>query len=291
MDLLVFIAEKYGFKEVSWVRKPEVIMTHLGKRKLSYWRERDLLEYHLNFRDRLFSKCGILCNRMIRTIDQEAFIPIPQGYLSVHDSVEEEFAFELFPEMEGYLLSSLIGVSVDVNNYDGFATFPYRETLEALSTIKALYPEPYLLLVRLIPEVKKRLSHNKSISQLSIPISNHSIKEVMGQFYFESSDEGPVPVYEVLPKAIHVWYEKKSQDEFKQCFKALLDGVDRETSNLLIQTIIAPWDWWSCIQSLQYENVNVNQVMEEFVEKWETMRKITCSVQLSISEGRVSVSE
>ncbi|MCA0992539.1 hypothetical protein [Pseudalkalibacillus hwajinpoensis] len=291
MDVLVIIAEKYGFKEVSWVRKPEVIMTHLGKRKLSYWRERDLLEYHLNFRDRLFSKYGILCNRMIRTIDHEAFIPIHQGYVSVHDSVEEEFAFEHFPEMEGYLLSSLIDVSVDVNNYDGLATFPYRETLEALRPIKTLYPQPYLLLVRLIPEVKKRLSYNKSISHLSIPISNHSIKEVMGQFYFEISDEEPVPVYEVLPKAMYVWYEKKGQEEFKQCFNALFKEIDSETSHVLIQTIIAPWDWWSCIQSLQYKGVNVNQVMEEFVEKWETMRKITCTVQLSISEGRVSVSE
>ena len=290
MDLLELIAEKYGFKEISWVRKPEVIMTHLGRRKLSYWRERELLEFHLNFRDRLFSKFGILCNRMIRTLDQQAFIPIHQGYLSVHDSVEDELPFDQFPEMEGYLLSSLIDVSLDVNSYHGFSTFPYRETIKALYKVKTLYPEPYLLLISLIPEVKKRLCPNKSISQLSIPL-NHSIKEVMGQFYFESSDEKPVPVNEVLPKAVHGWYENKGQTEFKQCFKALFNEVDRETSSLLIQTIVAPWDWLACIRSLQYEGVNVNQVMKEFVEKWEAMKEITCSVQLSISEGRVSVLE
>ncbi|MCA0171688.1 hypothetical protein [Bacillus sp. RAR_GA_16] len=292
MDLLTLIAEKYGFRELRWVRQPEVIMTHVGKRKVSYWRERDLLEYHLNFRDRLFFTSGFLCNRMIRTLNQEAFIPIHHGFLTVHDFVEDEFSYEQSPEMEGCLLSSLVrcGIGIEQNDY-AFSPFPYRDTIKSLFAIKSLYPESYLLLISLIPDVKKRLCYHKDIVNGMIPFSSHSIKEVMGQLYFESSNEAPISVSEALSDEVYLWYERKTRADFTHCFKALLSEVDQELRSTLIQTIVAPWEWLTCIQSLQYEGSKVDRVMKEFVEKWEAMKEITGLVELSILEGRVAVHE
>ncbi|WP_226656494.1 hypothetical protein [Pseudalkalibacillus hwajinpoensis] len=291
MNLLTLIAEKYGFKELRWVQTPDVIMTHVGKRKVSYWRERDLLEYHLNFRDRLFFNSGIMCNRMIRTLNQEAFIPIDSGFLTVHDFVEDEFAYELFPEMVGYLLSSLIRCGIEQDDSHTLSPFPYRETVKALSAVKTLDPESYFLLISLIPDVKKRLCYHKDILNGMIPFSSHSLKEVMGQLYFECSDEAPVSMCKVLSNEVHLWYERKKRSDFNHYFNALLSEVDRELRSALIQTVIAPWEWQTCIQSLQNEGSNVDRVMKEFVEKWEAMKEITGLVGLSILEGRVAVHE
>lgn len=288
MELLALIAEKYGFREVRWLREPDVMMTIIGKRKLSYWRERDLLEYHLNFRDRLFSSEGILCNRMIRTLNQEPFIPLPQGFLTVHDLVENEYALEQSPEMEGYLLSCLIRAGSEEYSQ---TVFPYRQTIKSLSAIKTLYPESYFLLIQLIPDIKKRLCYHKNLLELPVPFSTSAIKEVMGQLYFESPDESPVSVCGQLQHQIYLWYKQKSESDFIRCFNVLLSGVEEELKYPLIQTIVAPWEWWECVQSLQNKQDNVNQVMEAFVEKWEAMKEITCLAHLSILERRISVHE
>ncbi|WP_273850955.1 hypothetical protein [Guptibacillus spartinae] len=288
MDLLTLIEEKYGLRELRWVRRPEVMMTHVGKRKVSYWRERDLLEYHLNFRDRLFFTSGILCNRMIRTLKQEAFIPIDQGYLTVHDFVEDDFSLELYPEMEGYLLSSIVRCGIGRHDY---THFPYRETVKSLLAIKSRYPDSYLLLISLIPDVKKRLCYHNDILNGTIPFSSYSLKEMMGQLYFECSDEAPRSVCEVLSTEVYTWYRRKKRDDFNHCFKALLSEIDRECRSAFVQSIVAPWEWKTCIQALQNEGSNVDRLMKEFIEKWDAMKVITGLAELSILEGRMAVHE
>ncbi|WP_347549406.1 hypothetical protein ABFG93_18045 [Pseudalkalibacillus hwajinpoensis] len=89
MDVEDVLAKEYGFWELTWLDGPHTFITDSRKKKLSYWRERDLLEYHLNFRDRLFLQSASLCNRMIRTLDGRPYSSFKDGYLSVHDLIKE----------------------------------------------------------------------------------------------------------------------------------------------------------------------------------------------------------
>ncbi|WP_283153923.1 hypothetical protein [Guptibacillus hwajinpoensis] len=286
MDLVTIIEEKYDLKDVQWLEKPQLIMTHLGKRKLSYWRDRDLLEYHLNFRDRLFSQHGFLCNRMIRTSEGKGFIRIENDYMTVHDHVEEAYPLDIVPEMKGYLLATLLSTG------DQKATltshFPYRKTLEDLSFIRLTHKEQYLLLVNLIPEVKKRLNFEVCYSLPFIPFTYYVLKEVLGQIYFESSDEPPVSASKVIMKEVHSWYTLKNSNHFVKCFEALVNGVEDDMKHRLIQAIFAPWEWQECIQALQSNMNDPDQVMKEFIDKWEANRDMLRQLELSLSDRRIS---
>ncbi|MDO6656039.1 hypothetical protein [Anaerobacillus sp. 1_MG-2023] len=286
MDLVAIIEEKYDLKDVQWLEKPQLIMTHLGKRKLSYWRDRDLLEYHLNFRDRLFSQHGFLCNRMIRTNEGKRFIRIENDYMTVHDHVEEAYPLENVPEMKGYLLATLLSTG------DQKATltshFPYRKTLEDLSSLRLTHKEQYLLLVNLIPEVKKRLDFEICYSLPFIPFTHHVLKEVLGQIYFECSDEPPVSASKVILKEVHSWYALKNSPHFIKCFEALVNGVEDDMKPRLIQVIFAPWEWQECIQALQSNMNDPDQVMKEFIDKWEANRDMLRLLELSLSDRRIS---
>ncbi|MGB8002109.1 MAG: hypothetical protein WCF60_18715 [Anaerobacillus sp.] len=291
MDVSDVLTNLYGYKFISWLDKPNTFLTQVGKKKLSYWRERDLLEYHLNFRDRLFSEFGILCNRMIRTLDGFPYIQFEEGYLTVHDYIEEQFSEDEYPEMKGYLLASLLGTG-DLTEcpppYNKGSVFPFRQTINALTSIKKSHSDSYSLLVSLIPEVKKRLSDTDQEGLPPLPYLDHQLKGVMGQVFFEASDEPPQPAYKIIQRELVNWQHSMNRREVKCCFGAFVNGVDIEMNARVYQVLIAPWEWRDCILSLQ-KNSNVDQTMARFSEKWEAVRLMIRTLQLSIEDRRVSI--
>ena len=291
MDVSDVLTNTYGFEVFTWLDKPNTFMTKVGKKKLSYWRERDLLEYHLNFRDRFFSEYGILCNRMIRALDGSPYIQYEDGYITVHDYIEERFLAGDYPEMKGYLLASLLGtgdLTECPKSYKMPSAFPFRQTINALTAIKQTHPDRYALLVSLIPEVKKRLSNVGHEGLPPLPYFGHQLKDVMGQIFFEMSDKPPQPAYEIIQKECLNWIHSMNRKEVECCFEALVNGVGFEMNARLFQVLIEPWEWRNCILSLQ-QNSQVDQTMERFSEEWEAIRHIIGTLQLSIMDRRVSI--
>ncbi|MBN8208488.1 hypothetical protein JI666_07010 [Bacillus sp. NTK071] len=292
MEMVVAdLKKEFGFEYVSWLDEPKTVLTNVGKKKLSYWRERDLLEYHLNFRDRFFSQYGLLCNRMIRTLDGDGFIQYGDFYITVHDLIEESYTEDLYPEMKGYLLSALVGTAKGITyspKYAYSSKFPYRETLKALATIKPLYPKSYTLLVNLIPEVKKRLLLDKPSILPPAPYGGYRLKRVMGQLFFEASDAPPLPAYKWIVNEIHLWFKSMTVESFTKSWGALLNGVDDEMQAYIIQSVIEPWEWRSCILALQ-QSSHSDQKIKQFEEEWEATKNIISTLQLSISDRRVSI--
>ena len=290
MDVADLLGKEFGFEQVSLLDEPKTVLTNVGKKKLTYWRDRDLLEYHLNFRDRFFSQYGILCNRMIRTIDGNGYLQYGDFYITVHDLVEDCYAEDLYPEMKGYLLAALVGtakVTPCSPKYAYSSTFPYRETLAALASIKSLFPKSYTLLINLIPEVKKRILIDQPNILPPAPYGGYRLKRVMGELFFEASDVAPLPAYKWIVNEIQLWFKTMETESFVISFSALLNGVDNEMRAHIIQSVIEPWEWRSCILALQ-QGSHSDQKIKQFQEEWEVTKNIIDTLQLSNSDRRVS---
>ncbi|MBU9710987.1 hypothetical protein [Evansella tamaricis] len=88
------IKESYGFKEVTWEVDGKILKTEKGLKRLSHWTEKDNMEWHINWRDRLAEKTGCLTDRMIQSLYGERKFLSDVGWYTLHDEVTSPFSYQ-----------------------------------------------------------------------------------------------------------------------------------------------------------------------------------------------------
>lgn len=280
MNITRILTEEYGLQNINWNHNNPVIETSVGRKRVTYWRDRKLLEYHLNFRDRLFSKSGILCNRMIRTRHGQSYVHTDNFLLTLHDAIDLPFQKEDDPEFKGFLLASLLEVGNELAYANHEASlFPYKETIKALQNVRQRNHRYFSMLVTLIPEVKKRLTSARSIAPTLF--EGNEMKEVMGQFYYDLSDSPPQPAYHLARQALN-GFEKA--DDLQACWSSLLSALPDHLHEQVRSLLILPWEWRGCIMAMQLSNED--DVYYRFEKEWEATVRICETLGLSVPARR-----
>ncbi|WP_377888285.1 hypothetical protein [Alkalihalobacillus sp. R86527] len=281
MNITAVLQHKYGFEELNWNHTNFVIETNVGTKKVTYWRDRNLLEYHLNFRDRLFSKSGIMCNRMIRTRDGLPCVQIDQSFVTIHDVIDSSSAIDDDPEFKGFLIASLLEVSKDfpyINQKDR-DVFPYKASIESLTHLKDKNQKYYSLLVRTIPKVKQRLTPHKKMPPICY--DGNELKVVEGQYYYDLSDAPPQPAHQVIRRALG--FERI--EDTQACWGSLLNAISKELADQVVSALISPWEWQECINRM-HSCEDEEEIYYRFEKEWEATMELCDALKLSIPARR-----
>ncbi|MCA0986238.1 hypothetical protein [Guptibacillus algicola] len=280
MDITMVLQYKYGFEDMKW-NHTNLIETHVGTKKVTYWRDRKLLEYHLNFRDRLFSKSGIMCNRMIRTRDGLPYVQIDQSFITVHDVIDSSSAIDDDPQFKGFLIASLLDISNELpyHNQKDRGVFPYKESIKALNNLKQKNERYYSLLVRAIPKVKQRLTHEKTLSPTCYV--GNELNVINGQYYYNLSEEPPESAHQVIRKAL----DFERVEDIQACWASLLNAISKGLAKQVKGALISPWEWKECIDHMQCCR-DEEEIYHRFEKEWEATMELCEALKLSVPARR-----
>ncbi|WP_270179473.1 hypothetical protein [Alkalihalobacillus sp. CinArs1] len=276
MDITTVVKKQYEFKDLHWNHKESAFHTHVGLKRVNYWRDRKLLEYHLNFRDRLFSKSGIMCNRMIRTRDGAPFVQLGGSFITIHDVIESTEIIN-DPEFLGFLIASLLEVGSEVPYYNevDLGEFPYKEALKNLQQLKHKNQEVYSSLVRYIPKVKQRKS---SLLMNPTCYDGNALKMVMGQYYYDLSNSLPKPAHQVIRRALLT--DSYTEEDRKACWASLHNAISGDLVDRVKLTLLAPWEWTDCVREMQ-DCEDEEEVYNRYKKEWDTMMELYEVLKLS----------
>ncbi|UTW68924.1 hypothetical protein KHA80_16960 [Anaerobacillus sp. HL2] len=65
MDMLRRIKLEYNFSDISWIAEDSIFLAKKGKKRIRIWKDKQLLQWHIKWRDQLSKHSGILLDRMI----------------------------------------------------------------------------------------------------------------------------------------------------------------------------------------------------------------------------------
>ncbi|MCM2675193.1 hypothetical protein [Alkalicoccobacillus plakortidis] len=107
MDLLEELKQQYGWKNAVSLSE-EIIETDHGLKRIRFWEDQDLLDWHINWRDHCYLAPVMLADRMIRTKDGDSFIPWNSSRVSVHDEITQAFS----QQENGQVWGTLVGLMI-----------------------------------------------------------------------------------------------------------------------------------------------------------------------------------
>ena len=111
MDLLEELKQQYGWNKAVAINE-DIVETDHGLKRIRYWEDQDLLDWHINWRDHCTIAPVVLADRMIRTKDGDSFIPWESSKVTVHDEITQSFSQSENGQVWGTLLGLMIRYGV-----------------------------------------------------------------------------------------------------------------------------------------------------------------------------------
>ncbi len=87
MEMLELLKKQYHWQKIKVINE-ESIETEQGRKRLRFWTDKELLGWHIEWRDNCGVTPYVLADRMIRSKEQDAALSWKDGWLTVHDEVD-----------------------------------------------------------------------------------------------------------------------------------------------------------------------------------------------------------
>lgn len=114
MELLDRLKEQYEWQDVKFVNE-QLVETELGRKRVRYWTDKALLDWHIAWRDGCSVTPYMQTDRMIRNKDQQAWIDWKEGWLTVHDEVDNSFRLNQSDQKVGQMIGTMIAYGLRAN--------------------------------------------------------------------------------------------------------------------------------------------------------------------------------
>lgn len=291
MDMIRRIKMEYDLSDVKWLKKNQILDSECGKKRIRIWKDKQLLQWHVKLRDEISKQSGILLDRMIRTKAGEPFFISEEGWVSIHDEIEEQFPCLGREKDWGRLIGSILAYGITQSEDCQRLKKQEQLTLYADKTsidqLPFLDPMSKLVLERSYYEGKKRIKtadllinriHQKRLPILMPFIAVTSAKQVFLNLFWVCGDTHPVKGYEPIRHFLEDWYLKngatsteKLLDETNQYF-----SLKEDQGRLLLSECLLPYELNTAVTELSKSETEsgTTKIMEFYFKSWNTSRNL-----------------
>lgn len=306
MDILRQIKIEYELSNLHWIEKEQVFQSDCGKRRVRIWKDKQLLNWHVKWRDDISRQSGFLLDRMIRTKDGDPFFISEKGWVSIHDEIEERFPSKGKEKEWGKLLSAILKKANETSESEQSFVTKTEVNLsiakESMNKLPLLDHLTLLVLERSYFEAKKRIENalflTKNIPPNNLPIlpsfsSITEAKQIFLYLFWECGESYPVRGYSPLRKLLEEWYQKNGELSLINLLEEieLNFSLKGQQGRLLLAEFLMPYEFEKVITDLAFCKIESDKtkVMETYFKSWETSRKLVLILSEWIEKNREKV--
>lgn len=277
MDFLQVVKNSYQFRKVEKV-DDVTIQTEYGRKKVYFWNDRSLLDWHIAWRDYCSVQGQILTNRMIRTHDQQPDVKWKEGWLTLHDEVTTLAPMKENEKAWAKLLEKMFTFGSNNTQYASLAgerIYPNLAecTLDMIERTEDEQEKKKIL--GCLEESKLRLEKGRRIvensdQQLIIdPINTlQQGKAIFDMLYWEGTNSRPESSLRSFAQFLYEWYLQNGEHSMLTLLNELdeLMSFREKFAKLLIGEILIPWEMDAFIK-------NTENSKQLFIH-WENKRQL-----------------
>lgn len=299
------IEAEYHLENLTWLKEDEIFASDFGKKRIRVWNNKQLLEWHIKWRDEVSKESGMMTDRMIRTKSGAPYIITELGFLTVHDEVDGQYQCKGRESEWGELIAATLVYGRSINK-SNLISIPKKEPslLTIKNKIRKLQLEDQmakLVIEKSYFEAKKRINKAEQITKEfvkeALPVLNpfHSFqdaKEIFFQLYFVCGDAKPVRGYHPLRHLLESWFKHNG----KNSTTLLLEEINKsfnlkgEQGLLLLAECLQPYELEETINKLEKcDEKEVSEIVNRYFESWECSREIVMIISKWLEETRRKV--
>ena len=293
MEMLRRIKIEYGFSSLAWQKKDAVFNSDCGQKRIRFWRDRQLLHWHIRWRDRVSKQSGFLLDRMIRTKNQEPYFISERGIVTVHDEITEAYDYKGEEKTFAQLIATMLKNGKELSGKKYQPRFiqtkqlPLQRTEKAFDQLTVLDSMTTLIFERSIREAKRRrhlaYSLQKAASENSTPIllpmdSFTEAKQVFRHLFWKCGQEKPIKGYYPLRRFLEEWFEQNGEHSLRKLLTEIdlnfpLRGVE---GKLLLAEFLQPYELTDTVAAVRAMNSSeeITSAVEHYFKSWDLSRRL-----------------
>ena len=302
MNKLRLIKAEYNLENLQWVKEEEIFQSNVGKKRLRVWQDKQLLDWHIKWRDEVSKESGMMTDRMIHTKTGDPYIISEYGFLTIHDEVEGQYPCKGREAHWGELIAATLfyGCSINKSNVSSIPSnepslVSIKDRIRKLQLkdkmAKAVVEKSYF-------EAKKRVHKAEQITneilKSRLPILNQfrsfeDGREVFFQLYYICGEEKPVRGYDPLRHLLESWLTKNG----KNSLVLLLEEINKsfnlkgEQGMLLLAQCLQPYELKEAMEQLESsQEKEVSEIINRYLENWERSRNLVHILSQWLEETR-----
>lgn len=283
------IMSEYELSDLNWIIKDQIFLSESGKKRIRIWNDKQLLEWHVKWRDEISRQSGILLDRMIRTKAGEPFIICTNGWATIHDEIEAEFPTQGKEVEWGRLFGTALAYGLKHNdpcpNIKNKQEIPLKAVKQSLDQLTHIDSMTKLILERSYFEAQRRnhqamkLSEHIQTNKLPILLPFNSFtnaKEVFFHLFWVSGEDQPVRGYEPIRNLLEKWFEKNGEGSTLRLLETINNfySLKEEQGSLLLAQLLIPYEFKRTVTQLWTQEKETVQIMDEYFKSWEITRKL-----------------
>lgn len=298
MELLDWLKENYQWRNVKFVNEA-LIETEHGRKRLRYWSDKALLDWHITWRDECSVTPYMLADRMIRNKDQEAAITWKDGWLTVHDEVKQAVHGKSYEEKIGKMIGSMIayGLNKEITIKPVERQEPQFRTLyshipflkeEDKSYVRALLQESDLRMNK-VKEMKKQVK-DENLPIIDPAMSIDQAKTVYDLMIWYGSNQYPEEGYYSLRNFLGNWLEEHGKESATKLIRAIVDheNVSHDQALLLLIECLKAYELDHLVAVLKENrpNLEMEETLQNVTNEWERSRELVEVISVMIENKK-----
>ncbi|MGO4888594.1 hypothetical protein ACJ2A9_12595 [Anaerobacillus sp. MEB173] len=303
MDILNLIEEHYRLTELKWRKNKEIIESKTGVKKIRYWENRQLLDWHIAWRDGINHSNQVMVDRMIRTKKGEPAIQYENGWLTLHDEVSITYPIEEDIDKWALLLSQMLGYGLTVEKtIHEDVPFSIEQCLRLLPHSKKLDGVAKVVLEKSCNEAKKRVQLVKGLlkhcDKQKLPIVDKITtvqqgKQIYQLLFWVGGNEKPDVGYKGIRKFLEQWLTVHGTDGTELLLNKINDNfsLTGEQGLFLLAECLTPWELHECLDHLAVttNSEEVYTIFDRYNQRWELSRELVDIISSWLDKKREKV--
>lgn len=303
MELLDCLKEEYQWKKITLINEA-LIETEQGNKRLRYWSNKSLLDWHIKWRDSIQVTPNVLADRMIRNKEKEAATKWKEGWITVHDDISAKVPKAGHEQLIAQIITAMIDYGLNVT-----------DAIQPKEHNRCLYKDCYAVLPRLeerqrfvlrsyLQEAESRMNKSSALSQyikeeqlpLLDPIKrDFEIRQVHQLYIWYGSAEFPERGYRSVVLFLHRWLKERGEESTSKLLDELVSGLSRDQALYLVAECLHVSEFDMLLKELErnesIENRKIDTLIEVMIKDWEITKQLVQVVSTTIDRKKKVLAE
>ncbi|MFA9458270.1 hypothetical protein ACERJO_16070 [Halalkalibacter sp. AB-rgal2] len=298
--LIDFLQENYNWGDVSYINN-ELIKTDKGLKRIRYWEDKQLLEWHISWRDHCSDTPYILMDRMLRTRNHKPYAEHEDGYITAHDEVVARYPISGQEPIIAKAIVSFIqyGLRTETNIIPQPVSKCFYENGD--SYVPHLEENRRMECEFLIREGEMREKKANALMELtdSTPLpyldpmmSTDQMRSVAQVLYWVGTMEVPVVGYEHIARFLRNWYVEEGEQSCKKLMQGIVNQLEREQSIQILAEMLRPYelnDWQINVGDGAIDRESFEERFQLVKKEWDISKQLVRMMSKMIDKKKVSV--
>ncbi|WP_078555382.1 hypothetical protein [Bacillus alkalicellulosilyticus] len=281
MEVLELINQKYDVKITKW-KENDVIETDKGLKRVRFWNEYSLLQWHVSWRDECSINPYLITDKMIRTKSNQTEVEYNKGWFTLHDEVttlspmieEEQKWGQLLAKVLNYGLHSSYGEEITS------CSFPSLDKYEPLAnTFKNFTKDTQKIIYTCFDEAKSRVAKAQYIRKRNKDVTAPLLDSISSLYqarthnrvlFWQGTMAKPERGYTQFCGFIKEWKRIHGEASLTQVLNEINRSFEMKKNGqleLLLADFLLPWELVELLDSAQH-----CQSIEECQANYEVFR-------------------